>query len=376
VAVSAAPLPTAAVIALQRTAGNVAVTSMLTRRTLPEEPKSLVELAPAAAKDMTIETDEVSFGNLGGYFKGPRSKARDGMSVEVRFAGQMGAKADVTVEKKVREGLGSLAMGALRLDSNATKGPAVDATHLDDLDISPFGGQDGHYRFTSVVRRWGTKDGARFPVEVDVTVELLGARRPELKAWSALAMDRRSALENRFSQLGFVRAEPTLDVVVDTWTQDQWGKVLQALEYVPDGMLQTLPGIVWERGHGKLGPSGEAGHYQTRRATERRLTIFDDAFTSDDELIKTVVHELGHAVSFKPTETGHKSLASSREFQAAARADSPHAITEYGKRNWEEHYAEAYSMFIAEPDTMKLLRPHVHAWFAAQQAANPARSAA
>jgi hypothetical protein len=376
---TAAPLPAAAVLSLQRTAGNAAVASWLSRRTLPDEPKTLADVAPAAAKDMYVDTTDVSF-STASFFRGGQPKDREGIAVEVRFGGAMAAKADVGVEKKVREGLESMALGALGLADTSTGTPIVDATHFEDLDISPWGGKDGRYRFTSVVRRWGSKGGKRFPAEVDVMVELLGARRPELKPWAKLGRDRQGALENRFAQLGFTRAEPSLDRVVDTWTQDQWGKVLQALEYLPDGMLQTVPGIEWERGHGKLGPSGEAGEYEMSvRAgkVSRHLTLFDNAFSSDDELIKVIAHEIGHAFSFKPAEVqGRKTLAKSPEYQAAANADSPRAITDYGKKSWEEHYAEAYSMFIAEPETMKLLRPRTFAWFEAQQAANPARRAA
>jgi hypothetical protein len=373
------PMPAAAVLALQRSAGNRAVAAMLSRRTLPDEPKTLAEVAPAAGRDMYVDTTDVSF-STASYFRGGQPKQRAGIDVNVRFGGAMAAKADVNAEKKVRQGLETMVLGALELADTSTGTPVVDATHFEDLDISPYGGQDGHYRFSSVVRRWGSKGGKRFPAEVDVMVELLGARRQELKSWAKLGGDRRSALENRFSQLGFTRAEPTLDRVVDTWTQDQWGKVLQALEYLPDGMLQTVPAIEWERGHGKLGPSGEAGEYEMsvrNGKVSRHLTLFDNAFSSDDELIKVIAHEIGHAFSFKAAEVqGHKSLAKSPEYQAAANADSPRAVTDYGKKNWEEHYAEAYSMFIAEPATMKLLRPATFAWFERQQAANPARRAA
>jgi hypothetical protein len=48
-------------------------------------------------------------------------------------------------------------------------------------------------------------------------------------------------------------------------------------------------------------------------------------------------------------------------------ADGGKAITKYGKKSWEEHYAEAYSMFIAERATMKVMRPNLFAWFEKQQ---------
>jgi len=40
-----------------------------------------------------------------------------------------------------------------------------------------------------------------------------------------------------------------------------------------------------------------------------------------------------------------------------------------------ESYAEAYSMFIVEPATLKALRPRTFEWFARQQAATRAPAA-
>ena len=42
--------------------------------------------------------------------------------------------------------------------------------------------------------------------------------------------------------------------------------------------------------------------------------------------------------------------------------------TKYGKTDVHESYAEAYSMFVAEPATLKAIRPRTFAWFAKQQA--------
>jgi hypothetical protein len=90
------------------------------------------------------------------------------------------------------------------------------------------------------------------------------------------------------------------------------------------------------------------------------------------------VHEIGHAISGKPAETGGTALAadtSSGSFQAAAKADSALAITKYGQTDMGESYAEAYSMFIVEPATLKALRPRTFEWFARQQAATRAPAA-
>jgi hypothetical protein len=278
---------------------------------------------------------------------------------------------DPKVEKKLRDGLASIAVAAFKLQSGSKGEPAVDLVRFRDLDLTPWGGKDGRYRFTSVARKTVTKGGSQSPSEVDVIVELMGPRRGELKPWKSLSADRRLDLQNRFALAGYTQAQPTLTTTVDTWTDDQFGMVLQALEYVPESMLRTVPGIVWERGHGKVGPNGEGGYFNYHgNPLERRLVIYDDAFGSDDALIKLIAHEMGHAISDKPPseKAGASALSQSAGFQKAANDDGK-PITGYAKKNWEEHYAEAYSMFIAEPDTMKALRPKLFAWFTAQQQA-------
>jgi hypothetical protein len=104
----------------------------------------------------------------------------------------------------------------------------------------------------------------------------------------------------------------------------------------------------------------------------RTLTVRGDAFASDDTLLRLVAHEIGHAISGKPAETGGTALAadaSDAGFQAAAKADSTLAVTKYGQKNVSESYAEAYSMFIVEPLTLKALRPKTFEGFTKQQAA-------
>jgi hypothetical protein len=93
------------------------------------------------------------------------------------------------------------------------------------------------------------------------------------------------------------------------------------------------------------------------------------AFKSDSSLIETVAHEIGHAISNKPTEKGGTAIADQAEYQNAVKADGPHAITKYGDTNSSEHQAEAYAMFIAEPATLQALRPNVFAFFEKQKKA-------
>jgi hypothetical protein len=393
--------PAASLLALQRTAGNSAVSAWLRRapanqlqrdHKVGDDANTLDKVGPAL-KDLVIDQDTVSVSGRAWYFKNARLPARPGIGVDVRFGGPM-AK-DKSREQAVQNGLGSMALIMFGINGEAPrkKGdedwdtgskpgkprpPTTDLVRVVDLDLTEYGGQEGHYRFTAVA----AKGAADAPTEVVIVIELLGARHQPFDA--ALDSKRKAALEKRFSGFGFVKKAPrtggsVLDTPDDTmdWLDDQWARVLQALERVPDEMLAGVAGIAWERGRGAKGPDGEGGHYQTKSGLlagdkpERLLTLYDDAFKSDDILVAIVAHELGHAVSEKPAEPkgGAALSAGTADYQKAANADGGKAITKYGKKSWEEHYAEAYAMFIAEPATMKVMRPKLYEWFEKQQAA-------
>jgi hypothetical protein len=53
--------------------------------------------------------------------------------------------------------------------------------------------------------------------------------------------------------------------------------------------------------------------------------------------------------------------AKGNAFREAAVKDAGKAVTKYGEQDWQEAYAEAYSLFITSPETLKALRPNVYA---------------
>jgi hypothetical protein len=400
------PAPATNLLALQRTAGNAAVSGWLRRapgnqlqrdHKVPDTADELGEVGPAL-KDLVVDTDTVSVSGRAWYFKNDRLPARPGIGVAVRFGGAMAQ--DKAKEQAVQNGLGSMALimfgingdrpkkkgeedwGKLEPATGGTPGkprpPTTDLVRLVELDLTEYGGQDGTYRFTAVAE----KGAADAPKQVVIIVELLGARRKPLSP--TLDGAHKTALEKRFNGFGFIKHAPkgsggVLDEPDDTmpWLDDQWARLLQALELIPDEILSGSSGISFERGHGAKGPTGEGGYYTTktglqgRDKPERHLTLYDDAFKSDEALISTVAHEIGHSVSEKPLEPkgGTTALSASADYQKAANADGGKSITKYGKKDWEEHYAEAYSMFIAEPATMKVMRPKLFEWFENQQKA-------
>ncbi len=58
-------------------------------------------------------------------------------------------------------------------------------------------------------------------------------------------------------------------------------------------------------------------------------------------------------------------IAKGNRFREAATKDAPKAVTAYGETDWQEAYAEAYSLYITSPQTLKALRPNVYAYLAA-----------
>jgi hypothetical protein len=355
-------------LALQARAGNAAVAAMLgRRRNLPEHADELEEVS-AAAKDMKIETAVLTI-DEDRWVGAARGTERGGYAVDIKFHGNMaGPDPEGDAEKKVTGALRAIGMSIFNLSDGATDPPAIDVVRFADLDFTKHGGVAGHYRFTSVLR--APKARGR-DAKVDLIVELVRLQRPEFKPWSKLTADERRALENRFASFKFTKVGPDAlgQRVAMTWLDDQWGQVLQALSRLPDATLRAIPDMDWERGRGRQGPGGEYGEYTYDPRTKQRvLTLFDGAFADGDEALVTLIaHEIGHAMSFRPTEGTPRraSGASSPAFRDALRADGGKALTDYGATNAEEHYAEAYSMFIAEPETLKVLRPNVFAFFTA-----------
>jgi hypothetical protein len=402
-AVAAPPTPASSVLALQRAAGNAAVAGWLRAapaglvqrdHKLPDDIDSLDDVGDVVG---ALQVDTTPFSETGraGLFKKDQLPARPGIKVHTHFGGKMAA-ADKD-EQAVRNGLGSMAMQRFGVDGVAPlkKGettsweapkstkpaklrpPTADLVREEDLSLSTYGGQDGRYRFTAVARK-GT--GAK-PTEVDLLIELIGAQKAAFKTWGELSSDRRTALLKLFAGYGFVKREPRAagpleeqeTDAIDQWVDDKWAWVLQAIEQLPADALATVSGIEWQRGHPVPGKDKEDGFYETTTGKPgtpaRRLTLYDTAFASRDRLVSVVAHEIGHAIASKPAEpAGGKGLHEDPGYVAAAKADGI-AITSYGQTGGaREAYAEAYSMFVSEPSTMKTLRPKTYEWFEKQQA--------
>ncbi|HLO18748.1 MAG TPA: hypothetical protein VK206_28210, partial [Anaerolineales bacterium] len=65
--------------------------------------------------------------------------------------------------------------------------------------------------------------------------------------------------------------------------------------------------------------------------------------------------------TFKMVEGG--TAAGSIEFRLAAGKDGGKRITTYSNKEWQEYYAESFSLYITDPGTLQRLRPNVYAFF-------------
>ena len=48
------------------------------------------------------------------------------------------------------------------------------------------------------------------------------------------------------------------------------------------------------------------------------------------------------------------------KFREAMAKDGGKAVTAYGQTDFQEAFAEAYSLYVTSPDTLKTLRPNVY----------------
>jgi hypothetical protein len=365
----------AALRSLQRSAGNAAVTRIIVgARQLQRSPTALADVVVAKRKALSVDTRDIKWSAVEGGLKTLFTKkdvivnARAGLTVNTTFGGAMakpgGGDAD---EQKVRTGLERVGMLTFNLDdrgnSTGAADPVLDSVHFFDLELAPFGGVDGHYRFTVVV----TKKVAGTPTEVDLIIENV---KPRISLAGKLDPDKRARLQKRFDEAGQKRGGDDDSIGADPapkWQDAEWDQVLQATAFIPDAMLSRVPGVVWTRGSG-ASHTKEAGLYEETplgggKPPKRTLTLYANAFSSDGELIWTVVHEFGHGRDV----AGATRVSGTPAWQTAALGAVGKAVSDYGRTDWHEDYADSYAMFVTEPETMKLLRPELFAWFEKQQ---------
>jgi hypothetical protein len=179
--------------------------------------------------------------------------------------------------------------------------------------------------------------------------------------------------------------------------------VLRAVELVPDEFAKRLSGLAFARVSSGA-DTDEGADYgpdqHTIRCFDKAFTLGNVFYAKGSENVRSVLHEIGHAIDYTEKRAAHalnihasddttrkaaddaakkaKNLSGGDDdksaFQAAVKADGG-AITLYGETKRDdgpvEGYAEAFSLFMVDPDLLKTLRPHVFKYFEALQKKGP-----
>lgn len=165
----------------------------------------------------------------------------------------------------------------------------------------------------------------------------------------------------------------------DAMNDAKYDAVIEALDHLPATLLAQAKGISIHLGQSAKGPDGEAAEYISgTTATKRTITAYGDFFKATaEQRVFLMVHEFGHALDFRPNEgpggNSKPSLsqgAAKDSFGEALKKDggvkkgmSTYALT---KSSEKEYFAEAFTMYINQPNTLKALRPNIYAYFLAK----------
>jgi hypothetical protein len=335
----------------------------------PQSPTDLTSYSEANRQGITYDPSTVALNPRDHFQQGIVETPRRGFDIDYVFAG--------TIAAWLQKPLRSIARAIFSLQSADVDPVIVNTTLIKALDLSSFhenndsskpAGPDTRFRFTCKEFD-ASGSGAGKTRNVQIIIENINpaAAIPNASETPAQRIARFA------KDYGFTRVDPMF------FPDDAFNKILMAVSLVPDNLLRSVSGIPFNRVIGQaLGPQGEAAEYSwTKQGNNytRVINVYDDALkpsVTTDSLAFLMTHEIGHAIAHRPVETGgataQKDLSDETgtgSFREAATKDGglQKAITAYGRTNWSEYFAEAFTMFINQPDTLKLLRPNVYAYF-------------
>lgn len=276
-----------------------------------------------------------------------------------------------------------------------------------DLDLSNFGGSQATYRFTYFAHASGR--GRRRTTANVMLIEQVGA--------AVAAPAGQAAPANSFT-IGSSTFK-----LSGTWTNDEYAVLRQALGLLPAQALTDAAGVTFSKS-GSSGSAAEAGNYDSATDT---ISLHNNAFPSSSmrvgqrsQGVHNVLHEIGHALDLRVLQRvwntfntagqpasaragflGRRSPSGARHvrdaqgnynveqnmadtsgaFRQAARRDQVRrdtsgrtttvgsaatlsgGITSYADTDYQELFAEAFSLYISAPETLRQLRPNIYNYF-------------
>jgi hypothetical protein len=323
--------PARAVLRLQRAAGNRAVRALL-RATLLEgldvATRTAVQSATAPIVADKIELDE--FG---------KDITELPANTDVAFG------ATVPTDVTFREGLKSTAADLLAQKYSSPNVGAANTNFRENttvtfaFDFSQQHGANGVWQFTYL--KVGSSGAHK------LLIDFLG-RSPAFAPSSGAS--------------GHVG---TLGWSISGFSSDERDIVLEAVDLLPAAATALAPsGLKFKRratsvaaGGCDAAPAWATGDYCKPAKT---VTMYDPwasasavQFAKASDRTRAVLHEIGHAIDLNNAD---KHAA----FNTAVANDGGTPVSGYAANSTLESYAECFSVFIADPDLLKALRPHVH----------------
>ncbi len=164
------------------------------------------------------------------------------------------------------------------------------------------------------------------------------------------------------------------------WTLQELNKVDAALSLLPAGDVAALTGLELQRV--ATLPGGMTGNFvkeqdENGKTIVLRVEIANKAFAGDaDSFIggatsarfasfETILHEVGHVV--EAHTGGKKRTKRLKAFIAFVNANKIPPLTAYARDNWPDHpeefFAEAYTLWLNDPEYLKSEAPKLKEWF-------------
>lgn len=277
---------------------------------------------------------------------------------------------DKKVKADLKQGLRLYALSLFDLmpdeDTGVARSNRLNLVHVENMDLRRWGGPNTSFRFTCI----GQADRSN-AINVRILIESSGLPQNHMAYDSAAP-----GIENTAEKYG-IRRDINYDPLATTRTSipdNVWNKVLRSLGRIGEWMLMRLRDITFTMSSQAKGPKGESAEYRTQikdGVITRKIILYTSLLSADDqEFAFTIQHEIGHALDNAPAETP-KTVETSKlahndpKFLEAAKADGglTAAVTQYGKTDELEYYAESFAMFISQPDTLKAMRPNIYNYF-------------
>lgn len=232
----------------------------------------------------------------------------------------------------------------------------LNLVHVENMDLTPWGGPNAAFRFSCI---GGVKKGR---IEARIIVDELPMQMPLAAASAAADTEKTKATPQ-----GLTHDDSVADAL--------WTRVLRALAQIDGSVLGRIKAVTFTQSSAAKGPKGEAAEYRDAMPAgasvwTRKITLYQDIVkASDASFAFTLAHEIAHGIDAAPTQ-GDKGRVKGAvhdlaHFKEAAKKDGGRggAVTDYAKTDDSEFFAECYAMYLQQPQTLKLLRPHIHEWF-------------